>query len=103
MKKKIIIECEFDISNCNLIDFFELHSIDYASSTILRREITPNGKSRSFINDSPVKLEFLKLISHKLIDIHSQHENLLLNNEFFQLDFIDNSFVISLNQSITSG
>ena len=89
-EKKIIIECEFDISNCNLIDFFELHSIDYAASTILRREITPNGKSRSFINDSPVKLEFLKLISHKLIDIHSQHENLLLNNEFFQLDFIDN-------------
>jgi len=91
--KKIVIEGEFNISNFNLLDFFNLNDIDYSESTIIRREVLSNGKSRSFINDSPVKLELLKIITNKLIDIHSQHESLLLNNEFFQLDFIDNIII----------
>ena len=92
-EKKIIIEGEFDISHFNFSDFFKLHDIDYLNSLILRREVLSNGKSRSFINDTPVKLELLKFISKKLLDIHSQHESLLLNNEFFQLDFIDNILI----------
>ena len=91
--KKIIIEGEFNISNSNLLDFFNTNDIDYSDSTIIRREILPNGKSRSFINDSPVRLELLKLITTKFIDIHSQHESLLLSNNFFQLDFIDNIII----------
>jgi len=87
--KKIIIEAQFDISDLNFSSLFTSHDIDDDSELIIRREILPNGKSRSFINDSPVRLEFLKNFSVKIIDIHSQHENLLLNNEFFQLNFID--------------
>ena len=91
--KKIIIEGEFNISNFKMLDFFDFNEIDYLDSTIIRREILPNGKSRSFINDSPVKLDLLKQFSRRLIDIHSQHESLLLNNEFFQLNFIDNVLI----------
>ena len=87
--KKIIIEAQFDISDLNFSSLFTSHDVDDESELIIRREILPNGKSRSFINDSPVRLEVLKNFSVKIIDIHSQHENLLLNNEFFQLNFID--------------
>ncbi|MBH75744.1 MAG: DNA repair protein RecN [Flavobacteriales bacterium] len=87
--KKIIIEAHFDISDLNFSSLFSSNDIDYESELIIRREILPNGKSRSFINDSPVRLEVLRNFSLKIIDIHSQHENLLLNNEFFQLNFID--------------
>ena len=87
--KKIIIEAHFDISDLNFSSLFTSNDIDYESELIIRREILPNGKSRSFINDSPVRLEVLRNFSLKIIDIHSQHENLLLNNEFFQLNFID--------------
>ena len=87
--KKIIIEAQFDISDLNFSSLFTSHDVDDESELIIRREIFPNGKSRSFINDSPVRLEILKNFSVKIIDIHSQHENLLLNNEFFQLNFID--------------
>ena len=61
--------------------------MDYETETILRREILVSGKSRAFINDSPVNLNQLSVIGSKIIDIHSQHENLLLNDEFFQLNF----------------
>ena len=87
--KKIIIEAQFDITGLNFSSLFTSHDIDDESELIIRREILPNGKSRSFINDSPVRLEVLRNFSIKIIDIHSQHENLLLNNEFFQLNFID--------------
>ena len=87
--KKIIIEAQFDISDLNFSSLFTSHDVEDESELIIRREILPNGKSRSFINDSPVRLEVLKNFSVKIIDIHSQHENLLLNNEFFQLNFID--------------
>ena len=88
--KKIVIETEFDISNYDFSNFFSHHDIDNDENLIIRREILPNGKSRSFINDTPVRLEILKNFSSKIIDIHSQHENLLVNDEFFQLNFIDN-------------
>ena len=81
--KKIIIEAQFDITGLNFSSLFTSHDIDDESELIIRREILPNGKSRSFINDSPVRLEVLRNFSIKIIDIHSQHENLLLNNEFF--------------------
>lgn len=92
-ENKIIIEADFNVSKFDFFNFFDAYGIDYSDSTIIRREILPNGKSRSFINDTPVKLELLKIISGKLLDIHSQHESLLLNNEFFQLDFIDNILI----------
>ena len=79
--KKIIIEAQFDISDLNFSSLFSFYDIDDESELIIRREILPNGKSRSFINDSPVRLEVLKNFSLKIIDIHSQHENLLINNE----------------------
>ena len=77
--KKIVIESEFDISNFDFHKFFNHHDIDSHENLIIRREVLPNGKSRSFINDTPVRLEVLKSFSSKIIDIHSQHENLLIN------------------------
>ena len=70
-------------------------SILNGDSLIVRREIMPNGKSRSFINDCLIRLEVLKLLSSKIIDIHSQHENLLLNDEFFQLNFLDSLLTLT--------
>ncbi|MBN2349628.1 MAG: DNA repair protein RecN [Bacteroidales bacterium] len=87
--KKCIVEGEFDISNYNLRSFFKTNEIDYDPVTILRREIALNGKSRSFINDTPVTLNILGEIGIKLVDIHSQHENLNLNNSEFQLNVVD--------------
>ena len=87
--KKTIIEGVFSISHLNIQDFFYDNELDYEEHLIIRREFVFEGKSRSFINDSPVKLELLKILGGELVDIHSQHENLLINNENFQIDFID--------------
>ncbi len=87
--KKSIIEAEFDIKNYELEDFFEENDIDYDNQCILRREITPQEKSRAFINDTPVALSVLKKIGENLLDIHAQHTNLLLQNKDFQLILID--------------
>jgi DNA repair protein RecN (Recombination protein N) len=87
--KKCIIEAEFSAANLNLNDFFLEHDLDVESNLILRREINADGKSRSFLNDSPVSLSVLKLLSEKLIDIHSQHQTLLLNQSNFQLELLD--------------
>lgn len=86
---KCIIEAEFDILNYNLKDFFYANELDYESKTIIRREINAEGKSRAFINDSPVNLSVLKELSGFLVDIHSQHETLTLNHSSFQLDVLD--------------
>ena len=86
---KTIIEGVFDISDLNLHSFFKDLDLDYDSSLIIRREFIFQGKSRSFINDTPVKLVVLKKISTFLVDIHSQHENLLLHNEAFQVNLLD--------------
>jgi DNA repair protein RecN (Recombination protein N) len=86
---KCVVEGTFEISSLSLENFFNNHELDYDSNTILRREISVNGKSRAFINDTPVKLNILKELGSFLVDIHSQHETLKLNNSSFQLDVID--------------
>ena len=87
--KKCIIEAEFSATNLDLNDFFLEHDLAFEPNLILRREINADGKSRSFLNDSPVSLSVLKLLSEKLIDIHSQHQTLLLNQSNFQLELLD--------------
>ena len=87
---KCTIEASFDISQYNLEEFFTENDIEYdASNTIIRREIYATGKSRAFVNDSPVQLTTLKVLGESLIDIHSQHQNLLLGKDTFQRDVID--------------
>jgi DNA repair protein RecN (Recombination protein N) len=87
--KKCIIEAEFDISSMNLNLFFEKNDIDYDDNAIIRREINQSGKSRAFINDSPVVLAEVKELTEKLIDLHSQHENLELNVTGYRTALID--------------
>ena len=87
--KKCIIEAIFDVSNYKLKALFKNEDIDYETETIIRREILPSGKSRAFVNDSPVKLSSLQLIGAKLIDIHSQHQTLEITNNDFQFQVID--------------
>jgi DNA repair protein RecN (Recombination protein N) len=86
---KCIIEASFALQNYNLQSIFASNDVDYEDTTIIRREILTTGKSRMFVNDTPVSIQFLKEIGQLLIDIHSQHENLLLKNNHFQLDIID--------------
>jgi len=89
-KSKCLIEAHFDISPYNMQAFFEENELEYDSKEcILRRELYASGKSRAFINDSPASLAIMKELGEKLIDIHSQHQNLLLNNEGFQLKVLD--------------
>lgn len=87
--KKCIIEATFNISNYNLKNFFLNEALDYESETIVRREILPSGKSRAFINDSPVNLQVLSRLGDRLIDIHSQHQTLEITNDVFQFQIID--------------
>lgn len=87
--KKCVIEGEFLIKNYGLFDFFESFDLDYEEITLIRREINANGKSRAFVNDSPVTLNVLKELGECLIDIHSQHANLLLANPKFSFDILD--------------
>lgn len=86
---KCIVEGAFKIDDYDLNDFFSSNELDYDPLTILRREINPAGKSRAFINDTPVTINLLKELGDKLIDIHSQHQNLMLNDNSFQLNIID--------------
>ncbi len=88
--KKCIVEGSFNIKNYGLDDFFKKYELDYENITILRREINKNGKSRAFINDTPVNLNLLKEFGDKLVDIHSQHNIITLNDSNFQLAVIDN-------------
>jgi len=87
---KCIIEAHFDISRYGMQDFFVENDIDFDDTDcILRRELNSSGKSRAFINDVPVSLNTIRLLGQQLIDIHSQHQNLLLNEEDFQLNVVD--------------
>ncbi len=87
---KCIIEAHFDLSRYHLQDLFEENEIEYdATDTIVRRELTAAGKSRAFINDTPVALSMLKELGERLVDVHSQHQNLLLNKQDFQLSVVD--------------
>ena len=87
--KKCIIEAIFDISNYNLKSLFDAEDFDFETQTIIRREILPSGKSRAFVNDSPVNLTSLQLLGERLIDIHSQHQTLQLTSNAFQFQVID--------------
>ena len=88
-KKKCIIEGVFDVRAYQMETFFEEKELDYADECTIRREINPEGKSRAFVNDTPVNLTTLKELSSRLVDIHSQHESLLLGNRSFQLNVLD--------------
>jgi DNA repair protein RecN (Recombination protein N) len=87
--EKCIIEAVFDIANYNIKDFFEENDLDYSTECILRRELSASGKSRLFINDTPVNASILRTLADQLIDVHSQHENLLLRDNNFQLGVLD--------------
>lgn len=95
--EKCIIEGVFEVSAYDIKDLFEEHELDYWEETIIRREISPQGKSRSFINDTPTTLDVMKRIGERLIDIHSQHQSLQINDADFQLTVID---ALASNQSL---
>jgi DNA repair protein RecN (Recombination protein N) len=106
-EEKCIIEAQFEISKYNLKDFFEANDLDYEDDTIIRREILPSGKSRAFINDSPVNLQELQDLSLFLIDIHSQQQTQELSDETVQFKIIDaianNNDVILEYQKLLKG
>lgn len=87
---KCVIEAHFDLSRYGMEPFFEKNDIEYdAYDCIIRRELTATGKSRAFINDSPAPLSMLKELGEMLVDVHSQHQNLLINKQDFQLNVVD--------------
>jgi DNA repair protein RecN (Recombination protein N) len=87
--KKCVIEATFDIANYNIKSLFKSEDLDYESLTIIRREILPSGKSRAFINDTPVNLDSLQILGDRLLDIHSQYQTLELTSDDFQFQVID--------------
>ena len=92
--KKCFVEAVFDLSDQNSIDFFSKNDLDYEDITIIRREVNQKGKSRAFINDTPVKLDLLSGLTNKLIDVHSQFNNLSIldsNFIFLILDSLSNN------------
>ena len=89
-RDRCVIEAHFDLSRYGMQKFFDDNDIDYdADDTIIRRELTAAGKSRAFINDTPVPLTSMRELGEQLVDIHSQHQNLLLQKEDFQLNVVD--------------
>lgn len=88
-EQKGIIEGHFHLADYDLKEIFDEEDLDYLSPCIIRRELAPNGRSRAFINDTPVRLETLKLIGSRLMDVHSQHQNLELGSRLFQLQVLD--------------
>lgn len=88
-EEKCVIEAVFDIEHYGLAPFFAAEDIDFDASTIIRREILPSGKSRAFINDTPVTLDVMSSLGEQLVDVHSQHQTLQLGDTAFQFGFID--------------
>lgn len=88
-ESKCIVEAEFGIGAYNLKTFFETYDLDYEINTIIRREILPSGKSRAFVNDSPVNLSVLSQLGNQLIDVHSQHQTLRMTENDFQMKVVD--------------
>ncbi|MGB1242204.1 MAG: DNA repair protein RecN [Chitinophagales bacterium] len=88
-KKKCVVEGTFNISAYQLQPFFEKNELDYEDVTLIRREVTPSGKSRAFVNDTPVNLQILKQIGEKLVTLHAQHQTLHLFDAHYQLSIID--------------
>ena len=97
--RKCIVEATFNVSGLDLRPLFQQYDLDYQDDTIIRREINEHGKSRAFINDTPVNLATLKAVSSLLVDIHSQHQTLMLQNAGFRLRLIDQ---FAHNQEILS-
>lgn len=97
--EKCVIEAVFDLSQYRLESFFSDNDLEYDASCILRRELYASGRSRAFVNDSPVSLAILRTLGIRLIDIHSQHQNLLLGDSHFQLKVVD---VMAENDSLLS-
>ena len=95
--EKCLVEGVFDISAYQLESLFEAADLDYDHQTVIRREINPGGKSRAFINDTPVTLDVMRKIGNRLMIIHSQHETLELGNKNFQLGLID-AYALNVNQ-----
>jgi len=89
-KIKCVIEAEFNLNSFKLKKIFDNNDLDYFDHSILRREVLPNGKSRSFVNDTPVNLDIMRSIGEQLVDIHSQNESLILSNDHFFFSLIDN-------------
>lgn len=96
-EKKCIVEADFDITNYNLQEFFDQNDLDYCPTTNIRREIADSGKSRAFVNDTPVNLNTLKDLGTLLTDIHSQHQTLEIGHEDFQIKLMD---VVAKNEDI---
>ena len=88
-KSKCVVEAVFDVRGYGLESLFESLEVDYDHECIVRREVLDSGKSRAFVNDTPVNLQQLREVTGRLIDIHSQHESLLLGEASFQLDVLD--------------
>lgn len=88
-EKKCVVEASFEISKYNLKSLFEDNDLDFENTTIIRREILPSGKSRAFINDTPVNLSELQLLAENLIDIHSQHQTRELEQQNYQISILD--------------
>jgi DNA repair protein RecN (Recombination protein N) len=88
-ERSCVIEAEFDIAGYSLEEFFSDNDLDYEPLTVVRRVISPSGKSRAFVNDIPVQLAVLKDLGAALIDIHSQHRNMLLSDEKFRTEAVD--------------
>jgi DNA repair protein RecN (Recombination protein N) len=87
--QKCVVEAHFEIADLHLADFFAENELDFDTVCILRREILPTGKTRAFVNDTPVLLDVLKDLGERLVDVHSQHDSLLLMNANFQLEMLD--------------
>jgi len=87
--KKCVVEASFSVSDYQLKSFFADNDLDYDHETLIRREISPNGRSRAFVNDTPVNLSVLKDLGKRLVNLHSQHETLALNTSEFQLNVLD--------------
>ena len=96
-ENKCVVEAHFSISNYNLNVFFDENDLDYDDATVLRREILPSGKSRAFINDSPVTLAVLQELGTFLLDIHSQHQTQDLSSENHQIQILD---AVASNQNL---
>ena len=97
--RKCVVEGEFLVSGYGLKEIFDRYDVDYEENTIIRREVLPTGKSRAFINDTPVNLSLLKQVASRLIDIHSQHQNLLIGDKGFQLMVVDT--VVGMPERLT--
>ncbi|MFW6100749.1 MAG: DNA repair protein RecN, partial [Bacteroidota bacterium] len=87
--RKCVVEATFNITNPLIKEIFDKHDLDFEEETIIRREISSKGKSRAFVNDTPVNIKMLKELGDQLVDIHSQHQNLILKDNVFQLDVVD--------------